>query len=77
MKKSIMIIALALVPFLMHAQMPMGLPMGMPMGMGMGTPAMQDLPEQTITEQTDKMVEEYKLDENQRTQLLELNKQYL
>ena len=38
---------------------------------------MQELPEQTITEQTDKMVEEYKLDENQRTQLLELNKQYL
>ena len=44
MKKSIMIIALALVPFLMKAQMPMG----MPMGMGMGAPTMQDLPEQTI-----------------------------
>ena len=74
MKKSIMIIALALVPFLMKAQMPMG----MPMGMGMGAPAMmQDLPEQTITEQTDKMVEELGLDDNQGAQLLELNKQYL
>ena len=62
MKKSIMIIALALVPFLMKAQMPIG----MPMGMGMGAPAMmQDLPEQTITEQTDKMVEELGLDDNQ------------
>ena len=74
MKKSIMIIALALVPFLMKAQMPMG----MPMGMGMGAPAMmQDLPEQTITEQTEKMVEELGLDDNQGAQLLELNKQYL
>ncbi len=74
MKKIIMIIALALVPFLMKAQMPMG----MPMGMGMGAPAMmQDLPEQTITEQTDKMVEELGLDDNQGAQLLELNKQYL
>ena len=83
MKKSIMIIALALVPFLMHAQMPMGgMPMGMPMGgmpmgMGMGAPTMQDLPEQTIVEHTDKMVAELKLDENQGAQLLELNKKYL
>ena len=78
MKKSIMIIALALVPFLMHAQMPMGMPpMGMPMGMGMGAPTMQDLPEQTITEYTDQMVAELKLDDNQGAQLLELNKQYL
>ena len=84
MKKSILIIALALIPFLMKAQMPMGgmpmgggmPPMGMGMGMGMGA-TMQDLPEETIVEHTDKMVAELKLDENQRAQLLELNKKYL
>ena len=84
MKKSILIIALACVPFLMHAQMPMGgmpmgggmPPMGMGMGMGMGA-TMQDLPEQTIADHTEKMVAELKLDENQGAQLLELNKKYL
>ena len=68
--KKLLVIVLAALPFIAYAQMP-----GMPGGMQM--PGMQDLPEETIVAETQSMVAEYALNEDQAAQLLELNKKYL
>ena len=68
--KKLLIVILAALPFVAYAQMP-----GMPGGMQM--PGMQDLPEETIVAETQSMVAEYALNEDQAAQLLELNKKYL
>ena len=48
---------------------------GMPGGMQM--PGMQDLPEETIVAETQSMVAQYALNEDQAARLLDLNKKYL
>ena len=69
MKKAI-ILLLAALPIVAKAQMP-----GMPGGFQMSQ--MQDLPEETIVAQTESMVAEYGLNEEQAEQLLTVNKKYL
>ena len=64
--KKLLIIVLAALPFVAYAQMP-----------GMQMPGMQDLPEETIVNETQNMVEQFTLTEDQAAQLLDLNKKYL
>ena len=68
--KKLLVIVLAALPFVAFAQMP-----GMPGGMQM--PGMQDLPEETIVAETQSMVAQYALNEDQAAKLLDLNKKYL
>ena len=68
--KKLLVIVLAALPFVAFAQMP-----GMPGGMQMA--GMQDLPEETIVAETQSMVADLGLNEDQAAQLLELNKKYL
>ena len=65
--KKLLVIVLAALPFVAFAQMP-----GMPGGMQM--PGMQDLPEETIVAETQSMVAQYALNEDQAARLLDLNK---
>ena len=64
--KKLLIVVLAALPFVAYAQMP-----------GMQMPNMQDLPEATIVSETESMVAQYGLNEDQAAKLLDLNKQYL
>ena len=64
--KKLLVIVLAALPFVAYAQMP-----------GMQMPNMQDLPEATIVSETESMVAQYGLNEDQAAKLLDLNKQYL
>jgi hypothetical protein len=68
--KKLLIVILAALPFVAYAQMP-----GMPGGMQM--PGMQDLPEETIVAETQSMVSQFALNEDQAAKLLDLNKKYL
>ncbi len=64
--KKLLVVVLAALPFVAYAQMP-----------GMQMPNMQDLPEATIVSETESMVAQYGLNEDQAAKLLDLNKQYL
>ena len=64
--KKLLVVVLAALPFVAYAQMP-----------GMQMPGMQDLPEATIVSETESMVAQYGLNEDQAAKLLDLNKQYL
>ena len=64
--KKLLIVVLAALPLVAYAQMP-----------GMQMPNMQDLPEATIISETESMVAQFGLNEDQAAKLLDLNKQYL